>query len=116
MSEARRVFLQSRYRADLALRASRYKAVLMLEICFGIVIKLTVLERSGFSQGAGNCLGSSGKPAKTVSSLLIIPSVLYVVFYSFLKGRDLLNRFCYLNKTKLSLELNASELNSGITI
>jgi hypothetical protein len=55
----------------------------MLEICLGIVILLPVLERSGFSQGAVNCLGSRSKPAKTVTSLLIIPSVLYVVFYFF---------------------------------
>jgi hypothetical protein len=86
MSETRRVFLQSRHRALWTLRASRYKAVLMLEICLGIVIKLTVLERSGFSQGAGNCLGSRSKPAKTVTSLLIIPSVLYVVFLFFSIG------------------------------
>jgi len=76
MREARHVFLQSGYRADLTLRASRYKTVLILEICIGIVILLTVLERSGFSQDAGNCLGSRSKPAKTVTSLLIIPSVL----------------------------------------
>ena len=36
------------YKADLALRASGYKAVLVLENCLGIVILLTVVERSGF--------------------------------------------------------------------
>ena len=80
MSEARHVFLQSRYRADLTYGASPYKIVFILEICLGIVILLTVLEWSGFIQGAVNCLGSRSKPAKTVTSLLIIPSVLYVVF------------------------------------
>jgi hypothetical protein len=86
---------------------SRYKTVEVLENCLGIVILLTVLERSGFNQGARNCLGSRSKPAKTVTSLLIIPSVLYVVFF-FHQGRDLWNRFCYHNKTKLSPEFNAS--------
>ena len=48
MSEAWRVFLQSRYRALLIIRVSRYKVVKRLRMSPGIVILLTAVERSGF--------------------------------------------------------------------
>ena len=115
MSEVRHVFLQSRYRADWVIRVSRYKAVEVLENSLGIVILLTVLERSGFYRYYSPVMRAGAK-AKTVTSLLIIPSVLYVVFYFFLLGRDPGNRSRYHNKTKLSPEFNASGLNRGITI
>jgi len=50
MSEARRVFLQSRYRAGWALLVSRYKVAKRLRMSLGIVILLTVVARSGFVQ------------------------------------------------------------------
>jgi hypothetical protein len=45
MSEAWRVFLQSRYRALWTIRVSRYKVAKRLRMSAGIVILLTAVER-----------------------------------------------------------------------
>ncbi len=91
MSEVRHVFLQSRYRADWVIRVSRYKAVEVLENCLGIVILLTLLERSGFSQGAGNCLGSRNKSCKNRDEFInytvrVIRSFLFFFYWVEIQG------------------------------
>ena len=90
MREPRRVFLQSRYKADWVLRVSRYKVVQVFEICLSIVILLTALaggapmsQRSGdWGRGAliTNKLlsGTTEQNAKTVTSFCTLLSVLEV--------------------------------------
>jgi len=55
MSEARHVFLPSRYRVGRVICVSRYKAVWVLEICLGIAILLQALAGSApMSQRSGD--------------------------------------------------------------
>jgi len=75
MSEAWRVFLQSRYRALWTIRVSRYKLFKWTRIYPGIVILLTLVEQSGFYRYYNPVIGA-GTKAKTVTSFLIILSVL----------------------------------------
>ena len=77
MSEARRAFLQSGYRALWTMRVSRYNLAKWLRVSPGIVICLTAVARSGYALVQSPGL-KAGSEAKTVTSFLIILSVLLV--------------------------------------
>ena len=75
MSEAWRVFLQSRYRAGWALRVSRYKVSKWTGIYHGIVILLTVVARSGFVKRCYPVLVAGAESKKCDKQLTFIVRV-----------------------------------------